>query len=128
VTRWSINDPVAGDSFRFARNPSAMSSVSQPHRTTSHRASPVDGKIRAMRAPDQPFLWQFTGKVRTDLEYKHLLEWSERRNRVRITDHLGRVHEVLIQGFEATPVERSGNGNGWLFTYTVKTLYFRRIA
>jgi hypothetical protein len=105
-----------------------MSSTMQPHRTTSHRASPIDGKIRAMRGPDLPFAWQFSGKVRSELEHKHLLDWAGRQNRVRITDHLGRQHEVLVQAFEATPVDKSGSANDWLFTYTVKTLYFRRLA
>lgn len=126
--RWSIQDLATGETFRFQHNPKAMSSVAQPHRTTSLRASPIDGKIRAMRQPDSPFPWQFTGKVRTAVEYERLVDWCDRRNRLRITDHLGRTHEVLMQAFEATPVEKSGNGNPWLFTYTVKAIYYRRIA
>jgi hypothetical protein len=126
--RWSIEDVATGETFRFQHNPKAMGSVAQPHRTTSLRASPIDGKIRAQRQPDGPFPWQFSGKVRTALEYKHLVDWCGRQNRVRITDHLGRTHEVLMQAFEATPVERSGNGNPWLFAYTVKAIYYRRIA
>ena len=128
MSRWQLYDPIVHDTLTFRHNPQTMTSMAQGHTTKSQALSPIDGKTRALRSPDKPFTWSFTGKVRTKDEYDALLAWSRRPNRLRLTDHVGRVHELLPQRFSATPVERSGTGNDWLFSYTIDTLYFRRVS
>jgi hypothetical protein len=128
MTRWQLYDPVADQTFHFSHNPATMTSMAQPHTTKSLATSPIDGKVRSARTPDKPFVWSFSGKVRTKAEYDALDAWVNRPNRLRVTDHFGRVHEVLGQHFSPTPVEKSGVPNPWLFGYTVDTLYYRRIS
>ena len=128
VTRWQLYDPVALDTLTFVHNPATMTSMAQPHTTKSLATSPIDGKVRSARLPDKPFVWSFSGKIRTQADYDALLAWVNRPNRLQLTDHFGRVHEILGQRFSPTPVERSGGRNPWLFAYTVDTLYYRRIS
>ena len=128
MAKWQLYDPVALDTLIFGHNPITMTSMAQGHATKSTATSPIDGKVRAYRQPDKPFLWSFSGKVRTKADYDALLAWTARPNRLRLTDHFGRVHDVLPQRFLPTPVERSGMGNPWLFAYTFETLYYRRVS
>ena len=128
MIRWQIYDPVADETLTFAHNPASMTSMAQPHATKSMPASPIDGKVRALRVPDKPFVWSFSGKLRTQVEYDALLAWVNRPNRLHLTDHFGRVHDVLGQHFSPMPVEKSGGRNPWLFAYTIDCLYFRRIS
>jgi len=128
MSRWQLYDPVALDTFHFSHNPATMTSMAQSHATKSLATSPIDGKVRSARTPDKPFVWSFSGKLRTQAEYDALDAWVNRPNRLRVTDHFGRVHEVLGQHFSPTPVEKSGVPNPWLFGYTVDTLYYRRIS
>lgn len=128
MSKWRLYDPVALDTLIFTHNPLSMTSLAQPHTTKSMPASPIDGNVRAVRTPDHPFVWSFSGKIRSSADYDALLAWCQRPNRLRLTDHVGRVHELLPQRFSPTPVEKSGVANPWLFAYTIDTLYFRRIS
>lgn len=128
MIRWQLFDPVAGERVIFVHNPRVMTSMAQPHTTKSLATSPIDGKVRSARTPDKPFVWSFSGKLRTQGEYDALLDWVNRPNRLQLTDHFGRVHEILGQRFSPTPVEKSGVRNPWLFAYTVDCLYFRRLS
>ena len=123
-----LRDPIALDSFQFTHNPASMTSMAQPHTTKAMPASPIDGNVRALRSPDHPFIWSFSGKIRTKADYDALLAWTSRPNRLQLTDHLGRVHEVLPQRFSPTPVEKSGVVDPWLFMYTIDCLYYRRVS
>lgn len=127
--RW-LFAPAVGSipaAYRFPQNPAAMTHPGLQHRTTTSPAG-IDGRQRALRAPDLPSTWSFTGKVRSKADYDALLAWSRVSGRIRVTDHLGRIHEVLPQAFEPVSVAKSGVPNPWLFTYTFKTLYLRRVA
>jgi hypothetical protein len=126
--RWQLHDPVANQTLVFSHNPATMASMAQPHTTKALAKSPIDGKVRSSRTPDKPFTWSFNGKLRTQDEYDALEAWVNRPNRLQLTDHFGRVHEVLGQRFSPTPVEKSGGHNPWLFHYTVDMLYYRRLS
>jgi hypothetical protein len=128
MSRWQLYDPVADDTLTFRHNPKTMTSMAPGHATKAQAKSPIDGKIRALRAPDKPFTWSFSGRLRSKDEYDALLAWCQRPNRLQLTDHVGRVHELLAQRFAATPVEKSGGHNDWLFGYTIDTLYLRRVS
>lgn len=125
MQRWTLHDPVAGDTFRLRANPRQMATPVRPHRTTTARN--FRGVVRALRAPDLPQAWNFAGRIRDIEDYDALLAWAKRPNRIVITDHLGRKHSVIPVAFEPTPVEKSGVGNAWLFDYTFKALYMERL-
>lgn len=126
--RWQFYDPVATDTMVFGNNPATMTSLVQPHTTKSLVCSPIDGRVRAWRTPDHPFAWSFTGKLRTKDDYDAFIDWAARPNRLQLSDHVGRVHEILPSRFSPTPVEKTGTGNPWLFAYTVDCLYYRRLS
>lgn len=128
MVRWQLHDPVAVQTYVFPHNPATMTSMAQPHTTKSVAASPIDGKVRGFRTPNVPFVWSFAGKVRTKADYDALDQWVHRPNHLHLTDHFGRVHDVLCKQFLPTPVEKSGEGNPWLFAYQVDCMYFRRIS
>lgn len=125
--RWQLYDPVAVQTYVFPHSPKTMTSMAQPHVTKSVAASPINGKVRGFRTQNVPFAWSFTGKVRTKAEYDALDQWATRPNHLHLTDHFGRVHDVLMRQFLPTPVQ-NGEGNPWLFTYQVDCLYCRRIS
>lgn len=127
MSRWTFYDPVALDTYVFVKNPSKMTTIEPKHRTTAVPISPVDSLRRATRLPDLPFQWSFTGRLRSKTEHDTFVNWAGRQNRIRVTDHLGRVHEVLPKLFGPTPLERLGTPNPWLMDYTFETLYIRRI-
>lgn len=126
--RWQIFDPVTSETYVLPKNPTAMTSLGAQHKTTSFVTSPIDGRTRAFRVPDQPHAWTFTGRLRDKDTYDQLLAWCHRANRVQVTDHYGRVHDVLLTKFTPLPMEKSGVGNAWLFSYQVDALYYGRIA
>jgi len=126
MQRWVISDVAGSTSYQMVRNPKTMGSPIRTHRTTTTPVG-IDGRRRGVRAPDLPGQWSFAGRLRSKAEYDALLGWANYQARVRITDHLGRLHEVMPLAFEPVPVPRSGEGNPWLFDYTFKALYVRRV-
>jgi hypothetical protein len=129
LIRWQLNDLVANQTYTLPCNPSAMTSPSIAHATTSFRRSPIDGVVRVFRPGDKPRQWSFTGRLRTQSEYDAFVDWCNRPNRIQLTDHLGRVHSVLLQDFAPQPIERSGRKDTpWLFAYTVTAIYYGRIS
>lgn len=128
MSRWQFYDPVEDETLVFPQNPASMASMAQGHVTKGLATSPIDGVVRSQRAPDLPFAWSFTGKVRTKDDYDSLVAWVERPNRLHLTDHFGRVHSLLLSSFLPTPVEKLGKAVPWLFNYTMNALYYYRIS
>jgi hypothetical protein len=103
------------------RNPRAMSTPVNGHRTR------VMAGGRAFREGVTPTQWKFEGRIRTFQEYVFFQDWA-RKDKIIVIDHLGRMHEILPVAFE--PVARRSGRNPlipWLFDYTFKALYLRRI-
>lgn len=124
LTKWVFDDGV-NPPYRMVRNPREMTSVAVPQQTTSW---PALGRGRlAFRTGRRPVPWEFSGVVSTQEDYDALLAWSKHGTAFQITDHLGRVHEVIPVSFEPKP-RRSRKEKNWRFDYTFKALYVRRIA
>lgn len=119
MTRWRFADTTSSETWTFVRNPFEMASTVQPHRTTGAPHG------LALRPGDMPFAWTFRGHLKSQEEYAALLAWSVKPAPIRITDHLGRIHRVLPQGFDPKP-RRSRPGRHWRFEYTFKALYLER--
>lgn len=127
MSRWQFHDPVATDTYVFPKNPVSMGTIQPKQATTSSARSAVDGKIRSTRTQTAPFQWSFAGRLRSQSEYGVMLDWVSRPNAIQVTDHLGRVHLVLGKSF--TPAEVAAGGrNSWLMSYTLETLYLKRIS
>ena len=99
-------------------NPYEMQTPTAPRRTEPFP------KGLGFRPGQLPFAWSFKGRVYSQEEFDIVLGWASRQ-RVRITDHLGRIHLVTPQGFEPVP-RRARVGNNWRYLYTFKALYLER--
>lgn len=124
LTKWRLEDPVAGDQLLLARNPRTMTSVAMPQSTAAWASSV--GPRMAFRTGRKPMPWEFSGMVPTKADYEALEQWSRRPNKIHVIDHYGRVHEVVPVSFEPKP--RRSRQTFWRFDYTFKALYVRRIS
>lgn len=121
TTKWIFTDPVGLDTLTFVRNPFEMATPTRPHRTQV-----MPGAL-AYRKGQLPTPWSFRGHLNSQDEYTFFRIWADKPNAIQITDHLGRVHEVMPQSFEPVP-RRTRQGNQWRFEYTFRALYMRRIS
>lgn len=121
MSKWLLTDPVTSETWTFVRSPFEMATPTRPHRTQV-----MPGGL-AMRKGTLPSAWSFRGYLRTKEEYDTLLEWSKKPNAIEITDHVGRVHEVMPQSFDPVP-RRARQGVPWRFEYTFRALYLRRVT
>lgn len=125
--RWRFKDVATDELFTMVRNPRTMESVLRQHRSEAERSP--QGVVRVNRGPAPAFAWSFTGRCHAEAEQATLRDWAA-RDRLIIRDHLGREHLVIPQSFAATPVpgQSNGIGNPWLYEYTFKSIYLRRVS
>lgn len=118
--KWTFEDVDTAEVYTLVRNPYEMATPTGPRRT--------QGLPRglALRGGSIPFAWSFRGRLATEEEYDTMLDWSRRR-RIRITDHLGRIHLITPQAFEPTP-RRDRIDKHWRYLYVFKGLYLGREA
>lgn len=116
--KWTIEDVATSEVWTFLHNPYEMQTPTTSRRTQGHPRG------LAFRPGAVPFAWSFKGRVYTEGEYAILLDWST-RGRVRITDHLGRIHLVTPQAFDPIPRRSTASGH-WRYTYTFLALYLGR--
>ena len=116
--RWAFEDVYTLETWTLSHNPYEMQTP-----TTSRRTEPFALGL-GYRGGRTPFPWSFKGRVYTKDEFDTMLDWSTRQ-RIRITDHLGRIHLVTPQGFEPTP-RRTRLDRHWRYLYTFSGLYLGR--
>lgn len=126
--RWRFQDALTAETFTMSRNPRAMDAMLRQHRSEVARSA-QGGVVRVLRPPASAFPWTFTGRCHAKAEQDALRDWAG-RDQVIIRDHVGREHLVLPQGLATTPVVASSNGtrNPWLYEYTFKAIYLRRVS
>lgn len=127
MMRWRFRDVRTGDLFTMDRNPRAMDSPVRQQKSQSE-LSP-QGVVRVLRSPVAAFPWTFTGRCYSKAEQDALRAWAG-RDQIAVRDHIGREHLVIPQGLSATPVaaQHNGAGNPWLYEYTFKSTYLRRLS
>jgi hypothetical protein len=118
LTRWVFEDVYTLETWTFLHNPFEMQTP-----TASRRTQPFQRGL-GYRGGAIPFPWSFKGRVYTKEEFDILLDWSTRQ-RIRITDHLGRIHLVTPQGLDPTPRRTRANSH-WRYLYTFNALYLGR--
>lgn len=133
TVRWVLTHVETGDSWTMPINPNSMSSPHQDRQlATAYGTKAVAGvgggeRIRTFRTPSPAKEWTFGGVIRTKEHYDALEEWAKKSGKVRITDHLGRTFEVLIQSFQ--PEDRKPMATvTWRLTYQMSTLLLRRVS
>lgn len=145
VVRWTFFDVETSESVVLPLNPNEMSSPTFQRSTKSawtsrfsargtagggNGAEPDNGRGRPRlfdSGPSSPTDFTFSGIIQSEAHYELLLEWAKRCNLLRVTDHLGRTFEMIIQRFE--PVEQRPTAtNLWKMHYTMSCLLLKVVS
>lgn len=128
VQRWHFHDPAYNNVWLPAEdqwlhdwtvplNPREMSSPF-PERQISTRFTVSSlGRALLFEGAAQPPTWTFSGAILDYEHYERLLEWSDKPNVLRVTDHFGRTVRGIIQKFD--PVPKRGGNRYWRHEYTM---------
>jgi len=92
--RWLFEDPVAVTSYRVPINPNKMSSPFPAKQLETARSIRNHWRIRRVKN-FTPSEWTFSGVIRDIDHHDALYAWSQKQNPFTITDHLGRIFEVV---------------------------------
>lgn len=125
TVRWQFEDMLTSEVYTVELNPKEADTF----RFAKSFEFSLEGgdRVRSMRQPRQPISWNFGGVVRSETHHDALISWQKRPGKVRVTDHLGRTFEVMMQGLDLQDRRPAGNDT-WRFRYTFSCLILRRIA
>ena len=129
VVHWRFDDPDSGDHWTFVVNPNKMSSpFAARNLTLAHGTKAGPRRIRAVdNAPSAPKSWTFSGYYYTKAHHDTLWQWATRDSMTRVTDHLGRTFEVIIESFN--PVDRRPRANAmWRGQFEMTCLVLREVG
>ena len=119
VVKWEISD---GDTtVNLAYNPVTMSSPF-PQKQISI-STPLN---LVTLEPSPAFQWTFEGNVYTDEEYNKLVEWHSKDQILELTDHLGRMWNVISERLDIKD-RRDTKKNSQRYTYTWTVLNLGRV-
>lgn len=128
ITRWVLRDMDTDETAIVHINPNKMDTP-----TLSRNMQYAQGtrygsaRIRAVSLPpSSPASWTFGGVILTKAYYDLLEDWSSRDVFVRVTDHLGRTFEIVIESWDV--IERLPTPNrAWRADFTMNCLLLREI-
>lgn len=124
IVRWRFEDMENNDTVVVPLNPNEMST---PTRARLMQWGSYRGNLKGQERSGPPAEWSFTGVLLTESHYDLLLAWTKRLHVLRVTDHLDRTFEIIIQKFD--PVERPRAAlREWRADYTMTCLLLRRIS
>lgn len=112
--KWSLYDGTT--TMNFAYNPDGMSS---PYRPKEIQVSTA--QLQTIMNPKKATDWSFSGNVYSNAEYTKLVTWHNKDLVLQLTDHLGRVWDVVSQSLDITDRRPSGS-NSQRYKYTWKML------
>lgn len=126
TTRWTLTSVDTGDSWTMPINPNTMSSVNRTRQVDTFSGG-VTSRVRSFERAAEPVKWTWAGVIRSKDHYDALAAWARRPGKVRVTDHLGRTFEVLMQQFE--PEDRKPTAKvDWRLRYTMQVVLLRRVS
>lgn len=128
MSRWQFVDPLAVlTTYTFERNPNKVASINQVRKidglATGAFATP---QIRALKPPDAPLDWMFSGTLNTKAMYDALVLWAGVKQIVHLIDDLARTFVILPTQFDPTdrpPTPQSP----WRFSYDFHALLFETV-
>ena len=129
MPRWTWYDPDLDESWEMQRNPDQMTTPHPPRNATIFSRSigglnnVGNGVSRVLAFRQRPFEWSFSGNVRTEEMHGLLIAWTQRTNRLEITDHFDRTWVVRIDSCDIQEQRQTAN-NAWRFRYTVKAIIY----
>ena len=118
-------DVRTGEKVLLPYNPNTMDSPTTPREMTF--AWNAGGRISSLdRGALSPTQWSFGGVILEKYQYGLLLSWAERNHVLRVTDHLGRTFEIIIEKFD--PIERLPTPRRqWRADYTMTCLLLKEL-
>lgn len=125
--RWTLTDPATAETWTMPINPDSMTSPHPPKDFASFAKGIKGGhnRSRSFMVPASPVEWTWEGAIRTPEHHDALEAWSK-KGTVRVTDHLGRTWEVVMQRFE--PSDRRPTPNTpWRMRYSMTALILRQV-
>ena len=127
VVRWKLKDMTTNEQVVLPINPREATAPTAARNLQNGGARWGGDRMRVFDSPsDNPTSWSFGGIIRSESHYMLLLQWTYRESLVRVTDHLGRTFETIIQNFD--PVETlPTKTNPWRATYTMTVLLLEEI-
>lgn len=120
VMRWALYDPHNGESWIMPINPREMSSPFPEKAVSLRQTTAIDGRALLFEGSSTVPDWTFSGRILTADHYAQLLYWSQKRNRITITDHFGRIIPCYLLKFDPTP-KRAIN-RYWSHDYTMTAM------
>lgn len=130
VVRWTLREGASGPTVALPFNPNTMSSPTLGRRmsyASGSRAADAEQMRGFEMAPDGPASWTWGGVILTKAHYDLLLEWAKKSLVLRVTDHLDRTFEVIIEKYD--PVERLPTPRrAWRADYTMTCMLLKEIA
>jgi hypothetical protein len=120
VQRWVFSDPYASETWTVPINPREMDSPFFEKNVSTRVTTAVNGRVLLQEGSPQPREWSFSGAILTAEHYAELKRWVEKRNRITITDHFGRIIECYLLHFDPQP--KRSLGKYWRHDYTVRAL------
>lgn len=129
TVRWTFTEVETSEEYTVPINPDAMTSP-YSDRTFQHAGGTrlLGGRwLTSVRTPDAAKEWEFSGPIRTQAHHDDLETWSKKPGLIHVSDHLGRVFEVMFTAFEPTDRKPTGQ-TPWRLRYVMKALVLRRVT
>lgn len=128
TNRWVLTEVTSGATWTMPINPDSMSSPHQDKAvTTAFGTKKGHDRLRTFITPSPAKEWTWGGVIRTKAHYDGLEEWAKKSGKVRVTDHLGRTFEVVMQRF--APEDRPPTAKvAWRLRYEMTVLLLRRVS
>jgi hypothetical protein len=126
VVRWKFQDLRTNEVHTVEINPNEMTGFAFG-RSFGSWGRLADGRMAGLMSSRDPAPFSFGGIVRTQTHHDSLIDWQQRPGKVRVTDHLDRVFEIMIRSLDMTDRTLTA-ANRWRFTYSFDCLLLRRIA
>ena len=135
IHRWKFQDPALNNvwlppdrlwewEWTVPINPREMSSPFPEKNVSVRQTSALDGRALLFEGSTPPANWTFSGAILDAEHYKRLQLWSEKRNRIRITDHFGRTIVCYLLQFDPEPVRAPGRY--WRHNYSMSALVLEK--
>jgi hypothetical protein len=122
VKKWVFQDPATSDVYHFAINPNTMNSPYGPKKIEFAATTAIDGQKLAFEGQSPPVEWQFSGTLLAQAQYDAFVTWSQKRNRIWVTDHYGRAWLCYITNFQ--PTAKRSHQFPWAHDWEMTVLIF----
>lgn len=131
VVRWKFLDTETNQSIVLPLNPNEMSSPF-PRRElnfawTAHADQGIGRPRIFQQTSNTPVEWSFSGVILVKTHYDLLLEWTKRLHVVRVTDHLERTFEMIIQNLDVRERQRTAAAKEWRADYTMVCMILKEV-